>query len=133
MEDQSTHWKDIIFSVGALVVVFVLGGYFGYRIQESQNFSRVAQLQSEVIIAQSQESDNSSEEIIPIEVPEVYWLSQGGESQCPQSHPIKAKFTSTGNVAYTPENKSYKRVRAHICLINAEFATDSAGFFIKQN
>jgi hypothetical protein len=133
MEDQTINWKDITLSLGALIIVFVLGGYFGYRIQEVHNFSRVTELQSEVIIAQSGRGVDESIEVVPIEVPGIHWLKPGGESICPETHPIKAKFTSTGNVAYTQDNKSYNRVTAHICLVNATYAVEEAGFFIKQN
>jgi hypothetical protein len=132
MQDQINRFKELGLTIVGLVLVFCLGGYFGYRVQEINNVDEVTTLQAQVIDAQTT-TQVADQPVEVLEVNEVFWLPPGGQSSCPENHPVKGKFTSTGNVAYSPTNKSYNRVRAHLCLQSIEFATQQAGFFQKQD
>ena len=64
-------------------------------------------------------------------VPGVYWLPVNQPPVCPETHPLKGKFDSAVNVYYTPDNKSYDRVKPHLCLSDEDFAQNEAGFIKK--
>lgn len=127
------HWKDVVVTLIGIGIIFTLGGYFGYRIQEVQNVKLVSDLQAQVITAETTSEKSDTTQLITHDIPEVSWLPPGGGTSCPDTHPVKGKFTSTGNIAYTTTNKTYKRITAHICFASIDYATNVAGFFAKQD
>lgn len=133
MRETKHSWKDILLTIFGFGIVFIVGGYFGYRVQEVKNLDTVTDLQAQIVTAELKANEKPAPNITSLEVPEIHWADQGGESDCPSTHKYKGKITSTGNVVYSPENKTYRRIRANVCFVSLEYATKEAGFFEKKN
>jgi hypothetical protein len=126
--------SDILnyFGYGFLVILLFLGGfYFGYKNRDSQ----INKDSSEQIIIQTPDlsSSNSKEEnsILAKNPDGVFWIKAGQEPICPKEFPIKGRYKDNSQIFYTPESKTYNRVKPDLCFANEDFALKVAGF-IKQ-
>jgi hypothetical protein len=106
------------------IIILGIGFYFGYKVSNNSKNQDLITLQAQQI----EKEVKQPVEYITKEVPEVYFVAGGGEPNCPESHPIKGKFSSTGNIFYTEDHKSYKRVIAEICFNNLDYAKNIAKF-----
>jgi hypothetical protein len=126
---QINEWLNYIGLLILAIVVFAVGFYFG-----TEYTSDSQQKNNHTI--NSDDFDRAAEtiekkEVVALEVEGVYWIKAGEEPICPEDHPIKGKFDPTANVFYTKENKSYNRVKPHVCFATEEFAETKAGFIKK--
>lgn len=123
--------EDIFGLLGLItfgIIILGIGFYFGYKVSDNARTQDFISLQSKKVEQESKEQT----QYIAKEVPEVYFVAGGGEPECPESHPIKGKLSSTGNIFYAKDHKTYKRVIAEICFNNPEFAKNTAKFTQKM-
>ena len=122
------------FSYGFLVIlIFLTGFYFGYKNRDSQISKDSAnQIVIQTVDSTSSETKGKVEGVSEAKSPEgVFWIKLGQEPVCPKEHPIKGKYRDSSKIFYSPENKSYTRVKPDLCFSTEDFAIKEAGF-IKQ-
>ncbi len=117
----SKKWINYIGIALLVVVVFIIGFYYGFRYHESNN--------SSVDLTSIQGAAETIEqvEVTTKEVEGVRWIKSGEDPTCPADHPIKGKFDSGVCFYYNKDNQFYNRVKAHVCFATEEFAEQSAG------
>lgn len=114
--------KQTLITIMIAVVIFLLGFWTAKRIYEKKdNHSNKKTEISQV---------SSSQNMVAKEVDGVFWIKAGESAVCPETHKIKAKFNQGVGFFYTPENKSYNRVKPEFCLATEEYAKN-AGFLKK--
>ncbi len=110
-----------------LLAIFGLGFWFGTKyIQTQENESKII-----VETTTTSSSINNIKDIKTTENPEIFWIKVGQQPVCPETHPIKGKFSTDSGIYYLTENKNYDRVKPHICFKTEEFTRDVAGFVKK--
>jgi hypothetical protein len=113
------NYLGIIF--GCLVLVGA-GFYFGYKSRQIQLDRPVANN------TVSAEPGATTTKIVAKEIPGIFWIKPGMTPSCPKDYEIKGRFDNVANVYYTPESKTYGRIKPDICFATEETARDTAGF-----
>ena len=109
-------------------VLFGAGFYFGFKTSQAQQSTLTA---TKYDIKALADSNQKQENIVSKEVEGVYWILPSQDPVCPETHKIKAKFSTSNNgVYYSPENKSYTKVQPQLCLATEDFAKKNG--FIKK-
>lgn len=117
---SNIDFKQIFTTIVIILVTFFAGFWTGKRIYENKNKNTLNFTQT----------SSSSQNVIAKEVDGVFWIKAGEEAMCPETHPIKGKFSEGVGFFYTSENKSYARVKPEFCLVSEEYAKNSG--FLKK-
>ncbi|MEM1312604.1 MAG: hypothetical protein AAGF07_04030 [Patescibacteria group bacterium] len=126
MTKQFPRLINIIGTVSLIVIIFVVGFYFGYK-----NATASQANLNGIPVTTASDTPNNKQEIKALEVLGVQWIKIGQEPVCESNYPIKGTFADNFGNYYTPENSRYKRIKADICFANEEYARDTAGFVKK--
>ncbi len=123
----STLNKNKIISYGIsitlIIFVFGIGFYFGHKTGINQVLATVVK-QDIDNPKPTTKADNLK--IIPTQG--VYWVKANQEPKCPDTHPIKGKFTTGGNKFYDSTYKTYDKIKPDVCFVSVEFAKNESGF-----
>ena len=117
------------------LILFGGGFYFGAKVTGAKQVEQADYDTAIQQVALTSVVEDAVTNQLPVQaaesVPGVYWLPVNQPPVCPETHPLKGKFDSSVNVYYTPENKSYDRVKPHLCLSDENYAQNEAGFIKK--
>jgi hypothetical protein len=127
MKNQLLKYFGFVFVFSLL---FGAGFYFGFKTSQAQTNSNFTATKSD-IKALADSASQPKENIIAKEVDGVHWIMPGEKPECPDTHKIKAKFSSgNSGVFYSPENKNYAKVSPQLCFATEDFA--KAKGFLKK-
>jgi hypothetical protein len=126
MKNQLLKYFGFVFVFSLL---FGAGFYFGFKTSQAQTNYNFTATKSDIKAL----ADSSSQKvnIISKEIEGVFWIMPGEKPECPETHKIKAKFsTANSGVFYSPENKNYAKVTPQLCFTTEDFA--KAKGFLKK-
>ncbi len=119
--ESSNKYLNYLGTFLLVIIVFIIGFYYGFRYHEN-NFGGVD-------LVKLKDTTESLErvEVKTKEVEGIFWIKSGEDPICPNTHPVKIKYDSGVCFFYTKENRSYSRVKAHVCSATEDFAKNQMG------
>jgi hypothetical protein len=115
----------VMFALG--VIFFGSGFYFGNKTGVANTLN--SNVQSNIDKQKSTLVTPPNLEIIKSEG--ISWIKANQEPKCPETHPIKGKFTAGGNKFYDTNYKGFDKIKPDICFVSVDFAKNTAGFVQK--
>ena len=122
-------WINYIGVVFLVIIIFVIGFYFGYK--NAKSSASTNQTSSGSFTPISTAESKPQTEIKAVNVDGVMWIKAGQDPICPSDHPVKGTFSDNFGNYYTKDNNRYDRIKPDICFATEEFARDTAGFIKK--
>jgi hypothetical protein len=113
------------------VLLFGGGFYFGFKTSDAQKSGLTATKADIAAIANSTNTPTSKTlSEVAKEVDGVFFIQPGSKPECPETHPLKAKYVNGSGIFYNTDNKNYKKITPELCFATEDFAKTKG--FIKK-